>query len=70
MIFGPTPLDEARGAVLAHSVRLPGKVIKKGTVLDQAAIGALQTAGRGSVTPENQRQSRSMWRARRCSFCW
>lgn len=49
MIFGPTPLDEARGAVLAHSLRLPGKVLKKGTVLDQAAIAALQAAGQGSV---------------------
>ena len=38
MIFGPTPLDEARGAVLAHSIRLPGRVLKKGTVLDDAAI--------------------------------
>jgi molybdenum cofactor cytidylyltransferase len=49
MIFGPTPLDEARGAVLAHTVRLPGKVLKKGTVLDQAGIAALQGAGHGSV---------------------
>ncbi|WP_043363926.1 NTP transferase domain-containing protein [Belnapia sp. F-4-1] len=49
MIFGPTPLDEARGAVLAHTVRLPGKVLKKGTVLDQAAIAALQAAGHGNV---------------------
>ena len=32
MIFGPTPLEEARGAVLAHTLRLPGKVLKKGTV--------------------------------------
>ncbi len=49
MIFGPTPLDEARGAILAHTVRLPGKVLKKGTVLDQAAIAALQGASLGSV---------------------
>ncbi|SDC42715.1 NTP transferase domain-containing protein [Belnapia rosea] len=49
MIFGPTPLDEARGAILAHTVRLPGRVLKKGTVLDQAAIAALQGAGMGSV---------------------
>ncbi|CAA9210622.1 MAG: Molybdopterin molybdenumtransferase [uncultured Craurococcus sp.] len=49
MIFGPTPLDEARGAVLAHTVRLPGRVLKKGTVLDQGAIAALQGAGLGSV---------------------
>ncbi|PWS34018.1 4-diphosphocytidyl-2C-methyl-D-erythritol kinase [Falsiroseomonas bella] len=49
MIFGPTPLDEARGAVLAHTVRLPGKVLKKGTVLDEAALAALKEAGRREV---------------------
>jgi len=49
MIFGPTPLDEARGAILAHTVRLPGKVIKKGTVLDEAAIAALKEAGKRDV---------------------
>ena len=49
MIFGPTPLDEARGAVLAHTVRLQGRVLKKGTVLDQAAIAALQQGGHGSI---------------------
>ncbi|RAI60382.1 NTP transferase domain-containing protein [Roseicella frigidaeris] len=49
MIFGPTPLDEARGAILAHTIRLPGRVLKKGTVLDQAAVAALQQGGHGSV---------------------
>ena len=49
MIFGPTPLEEARGAILAHTIRLTGKVLKKGTVLDQAAIAALQAGGHGSV---------------------
>ena len=49
MIFGPTPLDEARGAVLAHTQRLPGKVLKKGLVLDEAAIAALRAAGRAEV---------------------
>ncbi|MGG5808420.1 NTP transferase domain-containing protein [Falsiroseomonas sp. CW058] len=49
MIFGPTPLEEARGAVLAHTVRLPGRVIKKGTVLDEAALAALRDAGRREV---------------------
>ncbi|MGG5821792.1 NTP transferase domain-containing protein [Falsiroseomonas sp. HW251] len=49
MIFGPTPLDEARGAILAHTVRLPGRVIKKGTVLDEAAIAALRDAGKRDV---------------------
>ena len=49
MIFGPTPLAEARGAILAHTVRLganhANKVFKKGTVLDEAAIAAMQAAG-------------------------
>ncbi|MCO6417687.1 molybdopterin-binding/glycosyltransferase family 2 protein [Siccirubricoccus sp. KC 17139] len=49
MIFGPTPLAEARGAVLAHTVRMTGKVLKKGTVLDEAAIAALQAGGHGSI---------------------
>ncbi|WP_270936404.1 molybdopterin-binding/glycosyltransferase family 2 protein [Falsiroseomonas oryzae] len=49
MIFGPTPLEEARGAILAHTVRMPGKVLKKGTVLDEAAIAALKEAGRRDV---------------------
>lgn len=46
MIFGPTRLEDARGAVLGHTLRLgPGKVLKKGTVLDQAALTTLQGAG-------------------------
>ncbi|NKC31568.1 NTP transferase domain-containing protein [Falsiroseomonas selenitidurans] len=49
MNFGPTPLEEARGAILAHTVRLTGKVLKKGTVLDEAAIAALRDAGRREV---------------------
>ena len=49
MIFGPTPLDEARGAVLAHTQRLPGKVLRKGSVLDDGAIEALRAGGRTEV---------------------
>jgi molybdenum cofactor cytidylyltransferase len=49
MIFGPTPLAEARGAVLAHTIRLGptvgNKVLKKGKVLDEEAIAALQAGG-------------------------
>jgi len=67
MIFGPTPLEEAKGAVLAHTVRLTGKVIKKGTVLDDAAVAALREAGRREViaarleagdVPENEAADR------------
>jgi hypothetical protein len=49
MIFGPTPLAEARGAVLAHTLRLPSRVLKKGTVLDEPALAALREAGQREV---------------------
>ncbi|MDB5414832.1 MAG: 4-diphosphocytidyl-2C-methyl-D-erythritol kinase, partial [Rubritepida sp.] len=49
MNFGPTPLDEAEGAVLAHSVRMTERVLKKGTVLDAGAIAALRAGGHQSV---------------------
>jgi molybdenum cofactor cytidylyltransferase len=45
VIFGPTPLDAAEGALLAHSHRVPGRVLKKGTRLDAPAIAALRAAG-------------------------
>eukprot|EP01035_Chromulina_nebulosa_P046844 gene46844-biopygen32513 len=45
MIFGALPVGEAQGAVLAHSHRLPGRVLKKGLVLDEAACAALAAAG-------------------------
>ena len=49
MIFAAFPLDDAVGAVLAHSHRLPGRVLKKGSVLDAAAIAALRAAGRTDI---------------------
>ncbi len=49
MIFGPTPLAAAEGCVLAHTQRLPGLVLKKGAVLDAAAVAALREAGRDPV---------------------
>jgi molybdenum cofactor cytidylyltransferase len=67
MIFGPTPLEEAKGAILAHSLRLPGKVLKKGTVLDEEAIAAIRESGRREVVtarleagdvPENEAAER------------
>lgn len=45
MIFGTFPVAEAAGCILAHAHRLPGKVLRKGTSLDQAAIAALLEAG-------------------------
>ncbi|WP_426957571.1 NTP transferase domain-containing protein [Muricoccus radiodurans] len=50
MIFGPTPLAEAKGAVLAHTIRLPDRVLKKGTVLDDPALAALHAANFREVT--------------------
>ncbi len=49
MIFGSLPLAEAKGAILAHSLRLPQRMLRKGFVLDEAAIAALEEAGHPSV---------------------
>jgi molybdenum cofactor cytidylyltransferase len=49
MIFGPTPLTEAENAILAHTVRLEGRVLKKGTRLDAGAVAALAASGRQAV---------------------
>ncbi len=49
MRFGPVPLDEARGAIMAHSLRAGERMIRKGTVLDTEAIAALRAAGRTDV---------------------
>ena len=49
MIFASFPLAEAQGAVLAHSHRTPERVLKKGTILDEAAIAALRAACRTEV---------------------
>ena len=45
MRFGPVTLSEARGAILAHSHRLDGRMLRKGAVLDEAALEALREAG-------------------------
>ncbi len=67
MIFASFALDDALGTVLAHSARLPDKVLKKGTVLDAAAIAALRTAGHSEIiaarlapddVPENEAADR------------
>ena len=46
MKFGPVPLDEARGAITAHSQRIGERMIRKGSVLDDYAIAALREADR------------------------
>ncbi|MGI9437858.1 MAG: NTP transferase domain-containing protein [Geminicoccaceae bacterium] len=49
MKFGETPLDQAEGVVLAHSVRSDGLVFKKGRVLSADDVEALGQAGITSV---------------------
>ncbi|WP_038014107.1 NTP transferase domain-containing protein [Thalassobaculum salexigens] len=49
MIFGDTPLDQAEGAVLAHSHRLEKRSLKKGRVLDSDDVALLRDAGFTSV---------------------
>ena len=45
MKFGPVPLREAEGGVAVHSIRRPGLVLKKGTVIGKPEIAALAEAG-------------------------
>ena len=49
MRFGPVPLSEAKGAISAHSHRLAERVIRKGSLLDEAAVAALREAGHKEV---------------------
>jgi molybdenum cofactor cytidylyltransferase len=45
MKFGPTPLEEAEGAILAHGVRIDGAAFKKGEILTRERRLALVSAG-------------------------
>jgi molybdenum cofactor cytidylyltransferase len=47
--FGPTPLAEAQGAILAHSLKAGDRTLKKGRVLGAADVAALAAAGRKTV---------------------
>jgi len=49
MKFGETPLAEAEGAILAHSVKIGARALKKGRVLTGTDIEALKAAGRKTV---------------------
>ena len=49
MIFGPTALDDAVGAVLAHTLRLPTGVLKKGRVLSAEDVALLRAAGHAKI---------------------
>jgi molybdenum cofactor cytidylyltransferase len=48
--FGPVPLAQAEGAILAHSLALPGTRLKKGRRLTAADLSALAAAGLAEVT--------------------
>ncbi|HZP19243.1 MAG TPA: 4-diphosphocytidyl-2C-methyl-D-erythritol kinase, partial [Bauldia sp.] len=50
MKFGPVPLAEASGGILAHSVRHEGGMLRKGTWLGLAEIAALGASGTTEVT--------------------
>lgn len=50
MRFGPVPLSEAQGAILAHSVALPDGRLRKGCILGPAEIARLRSAGVAEVT--------------------
>jgi molybdenum cofactor cytidylyltransferase len=49
MKFGRALLDEAKGAIMAHSQKVGDRMIRKGALLDDAAIEALRAAGRREV---------------------
>ena len=50
MQFGPVPIADAEGAILAHSVPLPGSRLRKGVILTEADISILRRAGVTEVT--------------------
>ena len=45
MIFASHPVAEAEGALIAHSRRVGGRMLKKGTILDTDAIAQLRAQG-------------------------
>lgn len=50
MKFGELSLDRAKGAILAHSIAIPGGRLRKGHVLQDADIAALAGTGLDRVT--------------------
>lgn len=49
MKFGPVPVDQAEGAILAHSVQVDETKLRKGVWLEAAHVQALQDAGLSDV---------------------
>jgi molybdenum cofactor cytidylyltransferase len=50
MKFGAVPPTDAKGAIVVHSIRSDGLVLKKGTVVGDAEIAALVAAGVPTIT--------------------
>lgn len=50
MIFGPCPLDDAEGAVLAHRLKVGDLTLKKGHLLSLSDINLLRSSGHTSLT--------------------
>jgi molybdenum cofactor cytidylyltransferase len=50
MKFGPVAPGDAKGGIVVHSIRQGGVVLKKGSVVGDADIAALQAAGVKAVT--------------------
>lgn len=50
MRFGPVPVDQAAGAILAHSLHLGKGRLRKGKVLDGDDLTAIRSAGHDHVT--------------------
>ena len=49
MKFGPVAVAEAQGAIVAHAIRRPGLVLKKGDIVRDADVEALCAAGVDTV---------------------
>ena len=50
MNFGAVPVADAIGAILAHSVRLEGRRLRKGLVLTAQDVAALARDGHSAVS--------------------
>jgi len=50
MRFGPVPLTESLGAILAHSVSVAEGRLRKGRLVDAEALVRLEAAGLSEVT--------------------
>ncbi len=50
MKFGPVAPAEAKGGIVVHSIRQGGLVLRKGSVVRDADIAALQAAGIAAIT--------------------